>query len=214
MPVDYLQKPIFRMVHFNNMEYLLQKGICAQNHKLADPNYIAIGDPILIPQRNTFEVKIPPGGNLGDYIPFYFGGHSPMLLNMKTGHRGIIKINQADIVFIVCSIENIVNDCSNRWCFTDGHAKNSITNFYNLVDDLDKIDWEIVMAQMWNNTDEDFDRMRRKQAEFLIKDYVSISCIKVLVVFNKQRKEQLEKIVQQLKLNIPVKVDTKKQLYY
>ena len=75
MPVDYLQKPIFRMVHFDNLEYVLRNGMCTRNHTLADPDYINIGDSDLISQRQEYPAKIvPPGGNLGDYVPFYFGG--------------------------------------------------------------------------------------------------------------------------------------------
>ena len=215
MPVDYLQKSVFRMVHFDNLEYLLRNGICTRNHTLADPDYINIGDSNLIRQREDFPAKIiPPGGNLGDYIPFYFGGHSPMLLNIKTGCRGITRREQADIVFVACSIRSIVDNCPGQWCFTDGHAKNSLTHFYNSTKDLDKVDWKTVVMRIWNNTDDAWDRMRRKQAEFLVKDYVPVACIKGLAVFNEQRKEQTEIIVQRLGLQIPVKVDTKKQLYY
>ena len=40
-------------------------------------NYINIGDTTLIRQRETFTVRVnPPNGTLGDYIPFYFAGHS------------------------------------------------------------------------------------------------------------------------------------------
>jgi hypothetical protein len=202
------------MVHFDNLEYLLRNGMCTQNHELADPDYIAIGDPILIPKRNVYQVKIiPPGGNLGDYVPFYFWGHSPMLYRIKTGYN-VQKRNQADIVFVVCSIANIVEHCPNRWCFTDGHAKAYITEFFNSVDNLDKVDWDAVRSQQWTDSLDDLDRQRKKQAEFFVKDYVPVACIKSVAVYNQQRKDQVEAILQRLGLEIPVKVDTKRQLYY
>ena len=215
MPVDYLQKPIFRMVHVDNLEYLLRNGMCTQNHAMADPDYINIGDSDLIRQRQDYPAKIvPPGGNLGDYVPFYFGGHSPMLLNIKTGHRGIRQRSQADIVYVVCSIRSVIKHCPGKWCFTDGHAKNTLTDFFNSTDDLEKIDWKTVYSQYWNNSDEDWDRMRKKQAEFLVKDYVPVACIKSVAVYNQQRKDQVESMLQRLGMDIPVKVDTKRQLYY
>lgn len=215
MPVDYLQKPIFRMVHFDNLEYVLRNGMCTRNHTLADPDYINIGDSDLISQRQEYPAKIvPPGGNLGDYVPFYFGGHSPMLLNIRTGFRGIKQRPQADIVFVVCSIGSIIKQCPDRWCFTDGHAKNSITHFYNSVDDLIEVDWQVVRDRIWKNTDDDWDRMRRKQAEFLVKDHVPVTCIQCIAVFDKQRKTQVEEIVQRSGLHIPVKTDINRQLYY
>ncbi|MDR0907935.1 MAG: DUF4433 domain-containing protein [Rikenellaceae bacterium] len=215
MPDDYLHKPIFRMVHFDNLEHLLRNGMCTQNHELADPHYINIGDNDLIRQRQDYPAKIvPPGGNLGDYVPFYFWGHSPMLLNIKTGWRGIKQRLQVDIVFIVCSIRKVIEHCPEKWCFTDGHAKTNITIFFNSVDDLGKIDWPVVYSQDWHNNEVDWDKMRKKQAEFLVKDYVPVACIKSVVVYNQQRKEQVEEMLQRLSLDIPVKVDTERKLYY
>lgn len=201
------------MVHFDNLEYILQNGMCNRSHLLADPNYINIGDGELIKQREDYPVQIAPGGSLGDYVPFYFGGHSIMLLNIKTGYRGITQRKQADIAFIVCSIGRIVKYCPD-WCFTNGHAKNSITKFYNKLTDLNNVDWDVVYRQYWHNTDDDWDITRRKQAEFLVKDHVPIECITTIAVYNEQRKEQLEAIIARLGLQIPVRVDTKRSLYY
>lgn len=83
-----------------------------------------------------------------DYIPFYFGGHSPMLLNIKTGYRGIRKRPQDELIYIVCRIKDIVAQCP-AWCFTDGHAKNKLTEFYNDIKDLTHVDWEVVCTQFW-----------------------------------------------------------------
>ncbi len=215
MPVDYLRRPIFRMVHFDNLEYVLRNGMCTRNHVLSDPAYINIGDSDLIAQRQVYPVNIiPPGGFLGDYVPFYFGGHSPMLLNIKTGFRGIRQRPQKDIIFVICSIGSIIKQCPDRWCFTDGHAKKHITAFFNSIDDLNKVDWKTVAMQYWNDCDEDWDRMRKKQAEFLVKDYVPAACIQCIVVFDEQRKVQVEEIVQRSGLHIPVKIDINRKLYY
>ena len=104
------------------------------------PNYVNIGDTALIKQRETFTVRIdPPNGNLGDYIPFYFAGRSPMLLNIKNGSRGIKQFPQKDLVYVVCRISGIIEQCP-EWCFTDGHAKNHLTRFYNHTDDLTELE--------------------------------------------------------------------------
>ena len=214
MSVPHLQYPIFRMVHYSNIGYILNHGICSKNHPLADPDYMNIGDTTLVEQRETYPVRIiPPGGNLGDYVPFYFGGHSPMLLNIKTGYRGIRQWPQQDIVFICCKIETVIQQCD-EWCFTDGHAKNRITAYYNDIQDLHKIDWDTARAQQWQATKDDRDRFRRKQAEFLVKDFVPIECIHALYVRNQKKKEDVEAIVSNLGLNIPVKVDVDNKLYY
>ncbi len=212
------QKPatvrIFRIVHINNVEYLLRYGMFTRDHAHADPNYINIGDSNLITQRNDYPVGInPPNGNLGDYVPFYFGPLSPMLLNIITGYRGITQRPQEDIVYIICSINTIIDQCP-EWCFTDGHAKNAITAFYNHLDYLDQVDWSMVAKRYWSNTEEDFDRMRKKQAEFLVKHQVPVNCISSIVVLNEQRQSFVEEIVNRLELEIPVWVNPNNKFYY
>ena len=203
---------VYRIVHMDNVEYLLTHGMFHRNHTKADPNYINIGDSQLISQRNDYPVSIdPPNGNLGDYVPFYFGPLSPMLLNISTGYRGITKRPQDEIVYMVCEVATLVAHCE-EWCFTDGHAKTTITAFYNDLQYLSEVDWNMVFERYWRNTEDDFDRMRRKQAEFLVKHYVPVSCISGIVVHNETRKKFVEGIITRFGLGIPVQVNH--QFYY
>lgn len=214
MPVDYTRKPLYRMIHIDNAEYVLRNGLCTREHSSADPDYINIGDSHLIAQRGEYSVGInPPGGNLGDYIPFYFAGHSPMLLNITTGWRGITRRQQQDIIFIVTSVRRIMENCD-QWCFTDGHAKHTITAFYNNVDDMSNLDWDTIPLRVWRNTLDDMDRQRKKEAEFLIKDFAPVECIWKIYVFNENSRQRIQQIVDNLSLNIEVRIDTDKILYY
>jgi ssDNA thymidine ADP-ribosyltransferase, DarT len=136
-----------------------------------------------------------------------------MLLNIKTGYRGIAKRPQGDIIYIVCRVNMLIEHCE-EWCFTDGHAKNAITEFYNNTDNLNEVDWIMVAERKWNNIEDDFDRMRRKQAEFLVKHHVPVRCISSILVLNEQRKEFIEEIISRLGLEIPVRVNPNNQFYY
>jgi hypothetical protein len=205
---------VFRIVHIENVEYLLTHGMFYRNDPQADPNYINIGDSTLISQRNDYPVGInPPNGNLGEYVPFYFGPLSPMLLNIKTGYRGIAQRPQTDIVYIVCNVGSITEHCP-EWCFTDGHAKNSITEFFNDLGNLGEVDWNMVCERHWRNTEDDYDRMRRKQAEFLVKHHVPVTCICNIVVQNDVGRTFIEKVLTRLGLEIPVLVNPNNQFYY
>ena len=205
---------VFRIVHMDNVEYLLTHGMFSRNHPQADPTYINIGDSTLIAQRKDYPVGInPPNGNLGEYVPFYFGPLSPMLLNIKTGYRGITQRPQGDIVYIVSNVHTLARHCE-EWCFTNGHAKNTITEFYNDLENLSEVDWDIVAERHWRNTEDDFDRMRRKQAEFLVKNHVPVTCISGMVVLNEIRKTFVEEIINTLELEIPVWVNPNHQFYY
>lgn len=211
---DYLAKPIYRMVHIDNVEYVLQNGMSTCTHAIANSDYINIGDLPLISQRNDFSVRIiPPGGVLGEYVPFYFAGHSPMLLNIKTGWRGVTKRNQAEIVFIVSTIERIIRHCPD-WCFTDGHAKNNISKFYNEIECMDRLDWSAIQLQYWNNTIDDMDRQRRKEAEFLVKNFIPNICVQEIYVYNEARRFEVQNMVERLNLEIAVNVDNDNKLYF
>lgn len=213
MPVLLENIVLFRIVHINNVEYILRNGMFLKESPHADPDYINIGDTILIEQRNDYPVKLEGYGTLGEYIPFYFGPLSPMLLNIKTGYRGITKRPQSEIAYICCSLRQIFDNCS-EWCFTDGHAKNKFTGFYKETDDLEKIDWNIVNEHYWQNTEDDNDRMRRKQAEFLVKNHVPPQCIEAIIVYNIAKKNSIQEIIEKINPKIRVLVNPKGKFYY
>lgn len=205
---------LYRIVHIHNVEYILRNGMFTKHHIEADPDYINIGDITLIEQRDDYPVPVnPPNGTLGDYIPFYFGPLSPMLLNIKTGYRGIIKRPQSDIVYICCKFASVKQHCK-AWCFTDGHPKNVLTRFYNSEDSFHEIDWNMVRARYWRPVDEDYDRMRRKQAEFLVKDFLPVQCINCLVVYNEEKRAYIQDLVSTLNLNVNILVNPNSNFYY
>lgn len=204
---------IYRMVHFDNIQYILSNGICTQDHAGACKEYVNIGDGDLINKRKNYPVSLPFGGKLSDYIPFYFGGHSPMLLNIKTGYRDIEKQPQENLVFLCLEFYNVIKQC-NEWCFTDGHPIDHLTEYYNRVSDLKYLDWSVISLQYWYPTPEDPDRIRRKQAEFLVKGFVPCNCITKICVYTNERKIEVENILKTLGLTIPVEVDESHKLYY
>lgn len=213
MPMDLDKIWLFRIVHINNVEYLLHSGISTQQDQQSNSDYVNIGDTNLINQRMDYPINLDGYGNLGDYVPFYFGPLSPMLLNIKTGYRGIKQLPQSEIIYICCKLNQVIN-CGAQWCFTDGHAKNLFTGFYNDINDLDKVDWNIVFEKYWSNTEDDLDRIRRKQAEFLVKDFVPVNCIDTIVVFNEEKRIFVQDLVDSLHLNISVRVNPKYKFYY
>ncbi|MFD0795250.1 DUF4433 domain-containing protein [Mucilaginibacter litoreus] len=205
---------LYRVVHIENVAHILGNGLTTKSHEKADPNYMNIGDSKLVKQRSDYPVGvIPPGGVLGDYVPFYLGPLSPMLLNIKTGHRGITKRPQTEIVYLCCNLQFVIHHC-NEWCFTDGHAKDALTSFYNDLNFLDQIDWNLVKERYWKNTEEYTDKMRRKQAEFLVKHEVPTSCISHIIVYDAEASTSIQKLIDELNLNIKVWINPKGRFYY
>ena len=209
---SYMQRHLFRMLHIDNLERILLDGMYAPNAKF-DPEYVNIGDEVLIAQRGEFNVPIEPGGVLSDYVPFYFGGCSPMLLNIKTGYRGIQKRSQSEIIYLCTHIETIVKDCP-EWCFTDGHAKDKLTTYYNQVDGLSQIDWDIVTSKYWGSTPDDPDKMRRKQAEFLVRTYVPTVCLSGVIVHDDAAGDKSNEIMNRVGIILPIYIDNNHNYYY
>lgn len=204
---------LYRLIHINNIEFVLKNGIYTRQSPMFDAQYIDIGDSNLIAQRDSQAISIKGYGTLGEYIPFYFAGHSPMLLNIKTGYRGIKKRPQHELAYIVCRLDSILTWCS-EWVFTDGHARDRLSRYFSDITDLNEIDWNVVGDQYWRNTEDDFDRQRRKQAEFLVRNHVPAACIEKIVARDQPKKQTIEEIVRRLHLTIKVEADTHNRLFY
>lgn len=204
---------IFRMVHWQNIEYILTHGLYCKKHGKRDPDYINIGNRMLIDAREDSVVPIQGYGTLGDYIPFYFWGHSPMLYVIMNGYKGVKQYPQEDIVFIVINSADIIAS-GRRYVFTDRHAKSTLANYSTNPDDLHRLKWDVIRSKDWKNTENDFQRMDFKQAEFLVQDHIPVNYIDMLVVKNEAKKVEIENIVRNLGLNISVVIAKEGKLYY
>jgi hypothetical protein len=75
--------------------------------------------------------------------------------------------------------------------FTDGHAYHLMSQFFNRENHLNEIDWHTVKLKQWNDTIDDTDRKRRKQAEFLVHQELPLSAIIAIVVYNDTAKSMV-----------------------
>ncbi len=178
----------YRLTHIDNIPYLLKEGFVHPNSPNASPNYIHIGNQSIIKIR---EEETHHGYQLSNYIPFYFGPHTPMLFNIQTGY-GVTKYHPNNIVYCVIKIETVIEQ---GWecIFTDGHAVTEITTFFkqDRLPDLDKlVSVDDVYAKYWKD-DNDLDLQRRKQAELLIKNEIPAQCIAGFFVYNEESKQKL-----------------------
>ncbi len=202
---------IYRLSHYSNLDYTLTNGLYCCNSPNADPNYINIGHRNLIAKRGNRAVPLPPGGVLNDYIPFYFAPRSPMLYSIYRNNVDGFSGKQEDIIYLVSSVETIIS-ASIEFVFTDGHAYELISKFYNQTSDLKNVDWQIMGATYWNNTAQDNDRMRRRMAEFLAYQFVSSNCILAIVVCDDKLKKVVDSI--QKKCSTNIKTIIKPNWYY
>ncbi len=163
---------IYHITHLRNLPNIINDGglWCDQvvmQRKLA---YVSIAHQHIKDRRARKAVPGAPGGKLADYVPFYFAPRSPMLYAINMGNVQDYADGQRPIVHLVSSAE-AVQVAGLPFTFTDGHAEMDISRFFTDLHDLDKVDWEMMQAKYWNDTLQDGDRKRRRQAEFLVHQF-------------------------------------------
>jgi hypothetical protein len=188
--VDLSKIYLYRMTHIENVPHILQYGITHVSSANANEQYKAIGDGTIISMRNAF--VLPNKKKLGVYIPFYFGVRMPMLYVIQNGYNGVQKIQAQDIVYCISSVQKVI-DHNLPFVFTDGHAVDGLSDFYEKADllEIDKIlDKKAIDATYWRK-DDDLDLKRRKEAEFLIEADLPATAIVGFVVYNEEAKKCL-----------------------
>lgn len=131
-----------------------------------------------------------------DYVPFYFGPLSVMLLNLKTDRVAGYNEGQEPLIYLITDCQTVVSE-GLQFVFTDGHGLARFTSWYNDISQLSNVDWDIVGARYWSDTMEDNDRQRRKQAEFLVYNLLEWRLIHKIGVLSQRVKEQVEDILAQ-----------------
>lgn len=203
---------LFRLIHEDNLKHMLSKGVLTcPNHTIKDKNYVNIGDQTLIKSRNKKRIPLMPGSYFDDYVAFYFGPRPPMLYEIQNGFNNVTKRCPREIIYIVTDFHTI-KDAGLTFVFTDGHAYHNFTRFFNNENDLKYVDWNAVKLKRWNDTEEDPDRKRRKQAECLIYRELSLELIKAFIVYDEVEKDKILTIFEQFGLKHNVFI--KPQWYY
>jgi hypothetical protein len=87
-----------------------------------------------------------------------------------------------------------------------------LSDYYDDMTYLNMIDWKIMKETYWADNNEDPDRKRRRQAEFLVYEEVPLDLIDMIVVLNETIKIFVEKIIKKFECQLPIK--TKPEWYY
>lgn len=128
------------MTHIENIPHILKHGITHETSPKANPDYKTIGDCSLISFRKTKKVLVTNGKYdndnfeeiiLGEYIPFYFGTRTPMLYVVQKGGNFVSRPTPSfKVVYCVSSVQKII-DHNLAFYFSNGHATDRYTEFYN-----------------------------------------------------------------------------------
>lgn len=203
----FYKKWLYHITHYSNLLSIFCHGGLVANNvaKVKSVSYVNIAHTRIQARRSITSVPLPPYGTLHDYVPFYFAPRSPMLYAINKGRVDGYTKGQDEIIYLV-SRTDVIHHRGLGYVFTDGHAIMKFTDFYNDLKDLDKIDWNVMHSQFWFETEEDPDRERRRQAEFLVYQFVPIDMILGIGVKNDKMKQKVEEIMYQCHCHKPIAV--------
>ena len=198
---------VFRLMHLDNLSVCLQRGgLHAPNNLPSDGlHYKTIHNIDIQNERKLRCIPCGPGGTIHDYVSFYFGMRSPMLLQLHTGQVEGYNERQVPLIYLVSTVE-AVRQAGLRFVFSDGHGIAAYTQWYDDPARLTDIDWETVYADYWACTVEDPDRQCRKQAEFLVYQFCPWDLIHEIGVIDADVQAQVSGALAKFGASIPVQI--------
>ena len=195
-------------MHIANVPWTLHNGLHCKNSKASDPSFVRIGNLELITKRATRQIPIPPGGNLSDYVPFYFTPFSMMMYNIKTGYGGIQQFPNAEIVIMASSLRQLANHGMSA-IFTDRHAYLHTAQFFSSLNDLHNIDWPLLQQRDFKRDVDDPEKTDRYQAEALVHKHLPVDHLSGIVCFNENKKRDLQTHIKEAGVELKIAVRPK-----
>ena len=199
------QARIFRIVHRDNLPWILDHGLHCRNAEVCNPAFTGIGNPDLIDRRTRREVGIAPFGTLSDYVPFYFTPHSPMLYNIHTGNNGITQRGNEEILIFVTSLHRL-RELGRPFVFTNRHAYLQQAEFFNDLARLDRVDWPLLNSRDFHRDPDDPDKFARYEAEALVHRHVPLDALLGVACYNNRIKEWIDRLLAEHKIDLAVKI--------
>ena len=198
---------VFHITAIKNLESLIHSGYIYSQDSCGGHEVVPerIGYASLKDRRSRTPVPCFEGTFLSQFVPFYFAPRSPMLYAIHQNQVEDCSYGQEDVIHLVFKLDAI-NKANLDFAFTDGHAVMEISKFYKDLEDLSQIDWSLMRSKYWNDTEDDGDRKRRRQAEFLILDKVPIGLLAGIAVIGSDQQVLVKGILAKYGVSKSVKV--------
>jgi hypothetical protein len=164
---------VLHFTHLDNVPSIVAAGALACDWQARQGAMSTeVGDPSIKEGRRSRAVPIPPGGTVGDYVPFYFAPRSPMMFRIACDCRdsvpGRYQGGDRPLIYFAARVAAVV-DSHLPWVATDGNARVLISRFTSDLGEVaTMVDWPLMRTKMWNSTPDDPDRERRRMAELLV----------------------------------------------
>lgn len=213
---------LFHITAIDNLAAICQSGALLSKNSGVQLgiNYQNIAHAGAQSSRSGRNVIDPPGGTVHDFVPFYFAPRSPMLFAINNGRVDGCTLRQADILHFETTVGAAIKG-NQDFVFYDRNATLRYSEAFNdLTLLVSNIAWDLLTEPptldgfckyFQNNSSNDryADRMERRQAEFLVKHRVELSCMTRIGVMDRAIAEIVHGIldVAGIELAIDVKPD-------
>jgi hypothetical protein len=194
---------IFRIIHRANLPWVLDHGLHCGNSATRAAQWVSIGNQELINKRAAWPVKVPPGGVLNNYVPFYFTPFSVMMRNINTGWNGVTQYPNSDILILVSSLRR-VSAMGLPFLFTDSHANNNLAGYWSEFSELGRVDWKLLQDRDFKRDPDDPGKFGRYQAEALVHQHLPVQGLSGIVCYTEDVKMEIELALAQKGLNLQV----------
>jgi len=197
---------VFHITHVNNLPSILADGKLWSHSAVLASNKVhtTIGYQHIKRRRLERTVPVGSGGNLGDYVPFYFCPRSVMLYVIHMANSPALGYvgGQGPVVHLVSTAKTLAA-MGRPWAFTERHAELGYAQYYDNLALLGQIDWGAVAATKWNQSD---DLKEKKQAEFLVHEWCPWAAIKEVGVIDAATAAQVQAVLARAGSTLPVAV--------
>ena len=206
---------VFRFLHVDNLHIYLERASMHAPNFWPDDGLVwkTNHDEQVQNKRRREDVPCGPKGTVHDYVPFYFGPLSPMMFKLKTGQVPGYDEGQEPLIYLVSTCQAVAG-AGIPFAFSDGHGIAIFTRWFDNLDELDNVDWDMVGQRYWADNINDMDRQRRKQAEFLVHRVCPWELVDEVVVLNQTMKTKIETLLAEYPENLQRVVKVKPEWYY
>lgn len=197
-------RTVYHFTHINNLPSIIKHGLLADAE---NPSYTCVGDTSIKSSRMRKPCPIPQdsAATVGNFVPFYFAPRSPMLNKISHGNVAGYTEGQAPLIYLVSTDTRLLEHC--LCCATNQNAATNLAIFFvHTLEYRKAIDWELMRATWWNDTQDDPNRKARRMAEFLVYKNVPLHLITEIGVISQTRQREVACILRQTRADIPVTV--------
>jgi hypothetical protein len=185
----------YHITHIDNLPGILRAGLLCHN---LVRNYEDISDPDIQVHRHRKVIPQYPQFTLHDCVPLFFAPKSPMLSARRE--------QQPQIVYLHLDPKVLLLD---RVIFTNGNARSNATRFFSNLQDLDKLNWDILRTEYWSNDNpkQHEENKWARSAEVLVPGGIPAKYITMISVYDQKAYRRVEEMLKHAEMNLPVEID-------